>query len=155
MVLIIASCTVSQTSIHSSSGSRGTLLSCKKEFIFICKPSHFAVQCVCVHILSCVGLFAAPWTVGHQAPLPMEFSRQELLEWVAAGSQHGESRLWQRSWGRGLTGKGKIRPWGNPPGPSWASTPKIESVCLIALCLSPTLLTLTGGYPPPPFSEKS
>ena len=42
-----------------------------------------------------------------------------------------------------------------PPGLSQASTPKAESVCLTALCLSPTFLTLIGGYPPPPFSEKS
>ena len=34
-----------------------------------------------------------------------------------------------------------------PPGPTRASTPKPESVCLTVLCLSPTLLTLTGGYP--------
>ena len=27
--------------------------------------------------LSCVRLFATPWTVAHQAPLPMGFSRQE------------------------------------------------------------------------------
>ena len=27
--------------------------------------------------LSCVWLFVAPWTVAHQAPLPMEFSRHE------------------------------------------------------------------------------
>ena len=26
---------------------------------------------------SCVGLFVSPWTVAHQAPLSMEFSRQE------------------------------------------------------------------------------
>ena len=32
---------------------------------------------VSVCLLSCVLLFAAPWTVTHQAPLPMEFSRQE------------------------------------------------------------------------------
>ena len=42
-----------------------------------------------------------------------------------------------------------------PPGSSRASTPKPESVCLTLLCLSPTLLTLTGGYPRPPFSGKS
>ena len=30
-----------------------------------------------VIMLSHVGLFAALWTVAHQAPLPMEFSRQE------------------------------------------------------------------------------
>ena len=27
---------------------------------------------------SCVPLFATPWAVAHQAPLSMEFSRQEL-----------------------------------------------------------------------------
>ena len=34
---------------------------------------------VCVHAqsLSCVLLFATPWTIAYQAPLPMEFSRQE------------------------------------------------------------------------------
>ena len=36
-----------------------------------------------------------------------------------------------------------------------ASTLKPESVCLTILCLSPTLLTLTGGNPRPPFSGKS
>ena len=41
------------------------------------------------------------------------------------------------------------------PGSARASTPKPESVCLTILCLSPTLLTLTGGYPRPPFSEKN
>ena len=30
-------------------------------------------------VLSCVQLFATPWTVAHQAPLSMEFSR--LLYW--------------------------------------------------------------------------
>ena len=28
-------------------------------------------------LLSCVQLFATPWTIAHQAPLSMEFSRQE------------------------------------------------------------------------------
>ena len=34
---------------------------------------------VCVHaqLLSCVPLVATPWTVAHQAPLSMGFSRQE------------------------------------------------------------------------------
>ena len=42
-----------------------------------------------------------------------------------------------------------------PPGPARASTPKPEFVCLTILCLSPTLLTLTGGYPQPPFSGEN
>ena len=33
--------------------------------------------CVCVASLSHVWLFVTPWTIAHQAPLPMEFSRQE------------------------------------------------------------------------------
>ena len=33
--------------------------------------------CVFVHVLSCVQLFATHWTIAHQAPLFMEFSRQE------------------------------------------------------------------------------
>ena len=31
---------------------------------------------VCAQSLSCVRLFATPWTVAHQVPLPMGFSRQ-------------------------------------------------------------------------------
>ena len=33
---------------------------------------------MCSQSLSNVRLFAAPWTVVHQAPLPVEFSRQEF-----------------------------------------------------------------------------
>ena len=33
-------------------------------------------------MLSCVQLFAAPWTVVYQVPLPMEFSRQEYWSWL-------------------------------------------------------------------------
>ena len=36
---------------------------------------HQLIVRVCV--LSCVQLFAAPWTAAHQAPLPMDFSKQE------------------------------------------------------------------------------
>ena len=32
---------------------------------------------VCIQLLSHVWLFVTPWTVAHQAPLSMEFSRQE------------------------------------------------------------------------------
>ena len=32
---------------------------------------------LCAESLSCVQLFATPWAVAHQAPLSMEFSRQE------------------------------------------------------------------------------
>ena len=32
---------------------------------------------MCAHSLSCVQLFVTPWTVVHQVPLSVEFSRQE------------------------------------------------------------------------------
>ena len=35
------------------------------------------VFCTCVQLLSHVQLFATPWTIAHQTPLSMEFSRQE------------------------------------------------------------------------------
>ena len=33
--------------------------------------------CVCAQSFSHAGLFPKPWTVTHQAPLSIEFSRQE------------------------------------------------------------------------------
>ena len=39
--------------------------------------THFAVPCCCTHVLSHVQIFATLWTVAHQAPPFMGFSRQE------------------------------------------------------------------------------
>ena len=41
-------------------------------------------------------LFVTPWTIGHQALLSMEFSRQEYWEWAAMPSSRGslQSRDW-------------------------------------------------------------
>ena len=36
-----------------------------------------ACVCVCARVLSCVPLFETPWTIAHQAPLSIRFSRQE------------------------------------------------------------------------------
>ena len=33
-------------------------------------------------LFSCVQLFVTPWTVAHQASLPMEFSRKEYWSWL-------------------------------------------------------------------------
>ena len=39
---------------------------------------------LCVRVLSCsVTSYSLSWTITHQAPLSMEFSRQEILEQVA------------------------------------------------------------------------
>ena len=64
------------------------------------------------------------------------------VENPAHGKGHEEEAWWAKA-RSGLKG---------PPGPSWASTPKPESVFS---WLSPTPLTLTGGYPQPPFSGEN
>ena len=38
---------------------------------------HFLARCMCTELLSHVQLFVTPWTVSCQAPLFLEFSRQE------------------------------------------------------------------------------
>ena len=55
---------------------------------------------------------------------------------------------------RGLTGKAESGLEGLP-GPAQVSTPKPESVCFTISCLSPTPLTLMGGYPQPPCSTEN
>ena len=42
--------------------------------------------------LSCVWLFATPWTVAHQAPLSMEILWARTLEWVAMPSSRVSSQ---------------------------------------------------------------
>ena len=41
---------------------------------------------MCAQSLSCVRLFAIPWTVDHQAPLSMGISQARILEWVISFS---------------------------------------------------------------------
>ena len=52
------------------------LPSCNRTFIYVLFNSCVCV-CVWVQSLRHVWLFSAPWTVAHQAPLSMGFSRQE------------------------------------------------------------------------------
>ena len=51
--------------------------SLKAGYYFCIKITDVGVSFWHVCVLSCVGLFAAPWTIAHQIPLSMEFSRQE------------------------------------------------------------------------------
>ena len=43
-------------------------------------------------MLSCVWLFATPWTGAHQPPLSMGFPMAKILEWVAISFSRGSSR---------------------------------------------------------------
>ena len=49
--------------------------------VYTCMYTHACIHihvCVCMFShLNCVLLFATPWTIAHQAPLSMGFSRQE------------------------------------------------------------------------------
>ena len=83
-------------------------------------------------------------------------SRLWSSQWsCTARSQHGESRPWQRLWGKGPD---KTQRRGQASGVPLDFLehlpPKPESACLTALCFPPILLTLQGGYPRPPFSGK-
>ena len=51
-----------------------------------------SVCCCFCAVLSHIWLFATPWTVACQVPLSMEFSRQEILEWVAISFSRGSSQ---------------------------------------------------------------
>ena len=64
------------------------------------------------------------------------------------GKSHEEGGLTKRKGGAS----------GPPPPPTdflEYLPPEPKSICFTILSLSPTPLTLTGGYPPPPFSGKS
>ena len=93
----------------------------------------------CAQSLSCVHLFVTPWTVAHQAPLSMGFSRQEYWsglpflppgdlpnpgmepESSASPALAGEfftiespGLLWgAKAWGAGDTGSSSGDLWGN------------------------------------------
>ena len=55
-------------------GLQATRLPCPWAFS---SKEYCVCVCVCVKLLSHVRLFATPWTVAHQAPPSMRFSRQE------------------------------------------------------------------------------
>ena len=85
-----------------------------------------------------------------------EIIRCMLLGRKAAGSQCEEPRPWQRSWRKGPD---KTQRWDQasrtPLDFLEHLHPKPEPACFTVLCFKLILLTLQGGYPPPPFSGKS
>ena len=46
----------------------------------------------CARSLSCIQLFATPWTVARQAPLSMGILQARILEWVVMPSSKGSSQ---------------------------------------------------------------
>ena len=79
--------------------------------------------------------------------------RQQRMRWLnditssmhTAGSQHGESHPWQRSWGKGPDKmQRRDQASGVPLDFLEHLPPKPESACLTALCFPPILLTFPG-----------
>ena len=62
------------------------------EKIFLKEFSKFNGSFDRVLVAQCVRLFATPWTVSHQAPLSIGFSRQDILKWAAIPSSKGSSQ---------------------------------------------------------------
>ena len=55
--------------------------------------SYYLCMCACLRSqFSHVWLFAIPWTIAHQAPLSMEFSRQESKSGLSCPSPGGSSQ---------------------------------------------------------------
>ena len=46
----------------------------------------------CAQLLSCIRLFATPWTVAHQVPLSVGILQARILEWVAISYSRGSSQ---------------------------------------------------------------
>ena len=68
---------VPHTVSHFAYGPFSTGLHLCSSLLLFGEASQLACAKVHVFMLSCVWLFATPWTVAHQAPLSMGFSKQE------------------------------------------------------------------------------
>ena len=135
-------------------------------------------------VISCLTTSNLPWLMDLTSQVPMEYcflwNRTLLpssitsttgcssLIWlylfilsgvisplISAGNQHERSHPWQGH-AEEIWQARQIR----TPGTPWTCLsiyPKPKSVCLLytILCLSPTVLTLTGGYPWSPFSGEN
>ena len=61
-------------------------------FFFLFRFFSSAYWSVCVwNLLSCIWLFATPWTIVRQAPLSMGIFHTRILEWVVVPSSKGSS----------------------------------------------------------------
>ena len=48
---------------------------------------------LCAQSLSSVQLFVTPWTIAHQAPLPMGTVQARILKWFAMPFSRGSTQL--------------------------------------------------------------
>ena len=93
--------TLHEFACHPCAGAIAKLLCIAPILVYVLpkRALHMYLFIYYVYVLSCfsrVQLFATPWTVAHQAPLPMGFSRQEYWSGLRCPSP-GESS-WLRDW---------------------------------------------------------
>jgi len=99
------------------------------------RSSWLVCVCVCVHACCHVQLFATPWTVAHQVPLSMEFSKLEYWSTLPFPSLRDLS-----SWHRGrtqslaLTG-GFFTIWATREAPIWLVVLFKSYIPLLIFCL--------------------
>ena len=65
----------------------------------------FIIHVYCAQLLSCVWLFATPWTVALQAPVSMGILQARILEWVAMPSSRRSSQPRDRTQVSFIAGK--------------------------------------------------
>ena len=94
-------------------------------------------------LLSCVWLFATPWTVAYKTPLSMEFSRQEL-EWVAISFSWGSFQPRDRTRVSSVAGR-CFTVWATREAPLYRTTTTTTTKSLQS---RPTLCDPIDGSPP-------
>jgi len=99
-------------------------------------------------VLSCfsrVQLFAAPWTVAHQAPLSMRFSRQEYWSGLPCTSPGDLPNPEIEPVSLGLLCLLHWQAGSLPPGKPWIGRvlPKAPSICLKWIVMVPVRRMLT------------
>ena len=100
-------------------------------------------KCESVQSLSCVQLFVTPWTVAHQAPLSVGFSRQQYWSGLPTGGTPPMAKVVRKEARHYTKGRSSLR---RPPVPE-DLPPKPESAYFTALC-SHLHLWLYGGLSP-------
>ena len=115
--------TLHEFACHPCAGAIAKLLCIAPILVYVLpkRALHMYLFIYYVYVLSCfsrVQLFATPWTVAHQAPLPMGFSRQEYWSGLRCPSPGKSS--WLRDWtclscssctaGRGFTSESLGKP---------------------------------------------
>ena len=65
--------------------------------VYVCVYTYIHIH-ICARVLSRVWLFVTPWTIAHQTPLSMGFSRQEEWSGLPFSFSRETSQPWDQTW---------------------------------------------------------